>query len=715
MKKVIERNPVCIKGRNCWQIATAHRASFLIDGASYFEAFARAVERAKHSIYVIGWDIDGRIRLLRDQEQRDLHAELGPLLNTLVARQHGLNVYVLAWDLSMTCAVDRQLLSAIKLGRKNHRRLHFQWDGNHPVGASHHQKIVVVDDAVAFVGGLDLSRCRWDTSEHLAEDPRRVDPGDRAYRPYHNVQLVVDGDAARALGDLARERWRRASGTMPSAVPRHVNDPWPAHLVPDLDNIEVAISRTEAAYKDKPEIREIETLMVDMISAARRHIYIENQYFTSAVIGEALADRLREQDGPEIVIVLPCQTTGWLEEGTMGVLRARLLRRLRDADRFRRLRVYCPVVPGLKEGCLRVHAKVCVIDDRLVRIGSSNLNNRSMGLDSECDLAIEDHVGSRARESIIRFRNRLLSEHLGTSLDKIGAAIKSTNSLSKAIDALRGGERTLQPLDVKVPERIDQIIPGSGVVGAERANSAEKLLKEFVPEEIQESRKYQFRRTALVLAALLAIAAAWLWTPLADWVDLRTLTHWAARVKGDPTGPIVVLAAYLVGGLVMFPVTLLIVATAFTFGPVLGFIYSLAGCLLSAALNYGVGCLVGRDLVDRIAGSNLSRVLQIVRRHGLMAVVTLRVTPMAPFSITSMVAGASRLRFTNFMLGTFLGKGPGIFVITVFEHQLENAIRDPRWGSFALLAALMLASGIMIIWIRRGLAFRWTEDNGKTA
>ena len=98
------------------------------------------------------------------------------------------------------------------LNWKTHSRVRFYMDDKHPVGASQHQKIVVVDDAVAFSGGLDLRKWRWDTPEHHIDDQRRVDPDGKPYPPFHDVQMVVDGAAAAALGQLARERWQRATG-----------------------------------------------------------------------------------------------------------------------------------------------------------------------------------------------------------------------------------------------------------------------------------------------------------------------------------------------------------------------------------------------------------------------------------------------------------------------------------------------------------------------
>src|SRR5207248_1990454 len=141
------------------------------------------------------------------------------------------------------------------------------------------QKVVVIDDRIAFVGGFDLAACRWDTSAHVACDPRRVDPGYGPYAPFHDVQALVDGDAAVALGELTRDRWRRATGAELPRVPTET-DPWPPGVVPDVADVTVAIARTEPAWGFRPAVHEIETLYVDAIAAARRAIYLEAQYLT---------------------------------------------------------------------------------------------------------------------------------------------------------------------------------------------------------------------------------------------------------------------------------------------------------------------------------------------------------------------------------------------------------------------------------------------------
>jgi phospholipase D1/2 len=260
----------------------------------------------------------------------------------------------------------------------------------------------------------------------------------------------VSGPVAKALGDHARERWRRASGEI-LAPPPAGSDPWPDHLHVDLADVAVAIARTLPAYETQKEVREVEALYVAAIAAARRSVYLESQYFASRTIAEAIARRLGEPDGPEFVIVNPESAEGWLEEELMGSVRARLLAMLGRSDSFGRLRVYTPVTEG--EQPIYVHAKIMIVDDRLLRVGSSNLNNRSMGYDTECDLALEaDDDHTHLSRTIQNFRARLLAEHLGTSPEHVLAIVSERRSLIAAIEQLSRPGRSLRPF---VPPKIN--------------------------------------------------------------------------------------------------------------------------------------------------------------------------------------------------------------------------------------------------------------------
>jgi phospholipase D1/2 len=692
---------ILTEGRNYWRRCTAERVAFLIDGAAYFAAFAAAVERARESIVIVGWDVDSRVCLTPAAEGRHLPAELGALLKTLVSRRRRLHVYVLEWDFAWIFALERESAAIHQQRWQTHRRIHFRLDGAHPAGASHHQKIVVIDDALAFVGGIDISNRRWDTPEHAACDPRRTDVDGILYPPVHDVQVAVDGEAAAALGQLVRERWRRATGRRLRPPRRADRELWPSDVEPDLEHVSVAIARTAPAYNNHPQVREVEALYLDAIAAARRFIYLESQYLTSAVIGEALAHRLSQPDGPEVVLVLPRKASGWLEQQTMDVLRARLLQRLREADRFRRLRIYCPVVPGLANACINIHSKILVIDDRLVRVGSSNMSNRSMGLDTECDLALEAGDDTQVRRAVAGFRDRLLGEHLGRTAPEVAMRLAATRSLIATINSLRHGERWLEPLEAEVPSWRDRLIPDSHFVDPESPLVPEQLLELCAAPETRRSSQSRLLYGAAALLVLIGLAAAWRWTPLAMWLEIETLVAWVTALREHPLAPLVVISGYVVGGLVLIPVTLLITATALACGPLLGFIYSLIGCLLSATLTYGLGYLLGHDIIHKFPGAHLSRLSRRLGEHGFMAVLVVRIVPVAPFTVINMIAGASHIRLRDFVLGTSLGMLPGLLLMTVFGDQLEDVIRDPRGEGVLILIGVVALLGLFAFWARR--------------
>lgn len=149
------------KKSNCWRLTHAEKARFVIDGAAYFTAAADAIDQARKTIFIAAWDIDSRITLLRGDEASDDQTDLGAFLNAKVKRTPGLHVYILNWDFPMLYAMEREWMPIVKLGWKTHGRIFFHLDDQHPMGASQHQKLVVIDNQVAFCWGLDLTNSRW--------------------------------------------------------------------------------------------------------------------------------------------------------------------------------------------------------------------------------------------------------------------------------------------------------------------------------------------------------------------------------------------------------------------------------------------------------------------------------------------------------------------------------------------------------------------------
>ena len=157
--------------------------------------------------------------------------------------------------------------------------------------------------------------------------------------------MLMRGDVAGVLGELGRERWKVATRADLAPIDP-CDDDWPTDLEPMFRDVDIAIARTRAAYDNLPEVREIETLYLDMIAAAKRFIYFENQYFTSGKIAAAIATRMAEDDPPEIVMVMPRTADGWLEQQAMDAARLQLVATIGKADRHNRFRVYIPVTKG---------------------------------------------------------------------------------------------------------------------------------------------------------------------------------------------------------------------------------------------------------------------------------------------------------------------------------------------------------------------------------
>ena len=431
---------------NCWRIERASRATVIIDAAEYFRAARSAMLAARHRIMLIGWDFDARIKLTPGDDSPDAPSRLGDFILWLVRRRPELEIFVLRWDVGAFKTLFRGSTIFTLLRWKAHPRITSRLDGVHPPAASHHQKIVVLDDCLAFCGGIDMTADRWDTREHRDEEPRRRTPGGVAYGPWHDATTALEGPVASAVGELARERWRLAGGHALLPVAGRT-DCWPANLASRFHDIDIGIARTRPDMPDSPGIHEIEQLYLDLIAAARRFIYAESQYFASRRIAEALARRLAEPDGPEIVLINPLSAQGWLEPVAMDSARARLREALRRKDPHGRFRIYHPVTAGGRP--IYVHAKVLVVDDRVLRVGSSNMNNRSMRLDTECDVVIDAGLPANAdtAPAILAVRDGLLAEHLGRDPEEVARRIAETGSVIAAIEAMRGQGRTLQPYE----------------------------------------------------------------------------------------------------------------------------------------------------------------------------------------------------------------------------------------------------------------------------
>ena len=392
-----------------WRSLPASRAAVLVDAADYYVAARQAMAKARRSIRLLNWAFESRTRLDPASGER-----IGDFLKARAAE--GIDVRILVWKTALPIAATQDWFPLQDRRSFADTAVNFVLEAHHPFGACHHQKVLVVDDQVAFCGGTDIGIERWDTARHLDVDPGRARPEGRGYfDPRHEIMAVVDGAPAAALGDLFAERWRRATGENPPLPGPAEADVWPESVTPEFTAALVGISRTAPAWRDWPEVRETESLTFASIAAARRSIYMENQYLTSPAVAEALARRLTEPDGPEVTLVSTRRAPHWFDRMTMDRARGDFIGRLRRADRGDRLRILSPSTAA--GAAIVVHAKLAIFDDDFVRVGSSNLNNRSTGFDTECDVSFR--LTSEADRAAARALRQRLTDHWSGRLSPI--------------------------------------------------------------------------------------------------------------------------------------------------------------------------------------------------------------------------------------------------------------------------------------------------------
>ena len=466
-----------------WRYARASRVHVVVDAAPYFALMQQAFMRARQRIMMIGWDFDTRILLGQGRrwwnrpDKLSQPARLGPFMLWLCKRTRGLEVRVLKWNFGALKFVFRgsMILDLWRWWRSP--AIDFKFDSAHPLGCSHHQKIVVIDDRFAVCGGIDMTAGRWDTPEHKEHDLRRRLPfSPRLFGPWHDLTLMVEGEAAVALGDLGRERWAQAGGKAMEPCKLQVSSPWPSALKADFNDVEVGIARTRSHWNNVNEVREIEALFLEHIARARHFIYAESQYFASRKIAEAIAKRVAEPDPPEIVLINPISAEGWLEEVAMDGARVRLAHAIKDVDHRSRFGIFIPY--NAAGTPIYVHSKTMIVDDEVLRVGSANMNNRSLGLDSECDMFIDSARpgNGHARHGITKLRHALLAEHLGLPRREVEAALERDPSMFALINNAPRKGKYLEPFALRPLSETERAVADKALLDPERP---EELFEPF--------------------------------------------------------------------------------------------------------------------------------------------------------------------------------------------------------------------------------------------
>jgi phosphatidylserine/phosphatidylglycerophosphate/cardiolipin synthase-like enzyme len=361
----------------------------LIDGAEAFPAIAAAIEQARESIYVTGWHVAPHFQLHRGDRQ----AALGVLLAEAAER---LDVRVLVWAGAPVPAFHPtrgEVKEAVdKLTRET--KIRCERDPREHPFHCHHEKTLIIDDEVAFVGGIDITDFggdRFDSGGH----PARRSLG------WHDVGTRLKGPAVDDVRDHFAMRWREVTGDdLPDARP-------PGEV--GQHTVQVVRTVSEVMYDHMPhgDFRILESY-IRAIRSAREYIYLENQFLWSPEIVAELAVKLKDPPSDEfrIVIVLPSKANNGHDDtrGQLGVLITADDSRGDGDDRL--LAATLRSRTGSHVDPLYVHAKVGIIDDRWLTVGSANLNAHSLLNDTEMNVVTDDPELARST------RLRLWAEHL---------------------------------------------------------------------------------------------------------------------------------------------------------------------------------------------------------------------------------------------------------------------------------------------------------------
>jgi phosphatidylserine/phosphatidylglycerophosphate/cardiolipin synthase-like enzyme len=405
-------------GRNAWAHVRADASGVLVDAASYYRAFYEAAGKACRYILISGWQFDSGVPLLRGEDAPPgQEVRFLKYLNGLCEEKAELHIHILAWDFHLVFAREREWMQRILFHWMTNSRFRFRFDDCPAPGGSHHQKFVVVDGQLAFLGGMDICEARWDDRCHLAVNPLRLSYG-KPVKPYHDVQAyLLGGDAPDTLRDLFVDRWSRAGGdplllSAPAAERLELER---AREALALGATRLALSRTDPRA-DGPTIREVEHLFIDAIEAAERLIW-------GPVLQQPPDPDAPATHTPAAPSTLRSSSTrrGVKEEVAVGLRQAKTLEQLRRvaAETGHALGLYYSLCDGANETfrATYIHSKLMIVDDRFLTIGSANFTNRSMGTDSELHASWEVFAEAESQRhlarAIRRVRVSLLAELAG--------------------------------------------------------------------------------------------------------------------------------------------------------------------------------------------------------------------------------------------------------------------------------------------------------------
>ncbi len=390
-------------------VRAGNAVEILIDGVQALPSIAEALRGAQSHVHLTGWHFTPAFALERDGKPLVLRNLLGELAEKL-------DVRVLVWA-GAPLPLFRPSRGDVRKMREQlikHTKIQCALDAKERPMHCHHEKTIVIDDRIAFVGGIDLTSeagDRYDTNEH----PARADVG------WHDACARIEGPAVGDVAEHFRMRWHEVTGEALAPV----TAPKPAGAL----DLQVVRTVPERVYHAKPrgQFTILESYL-RALKAAERFIYLENQFLWSPEIEAVLHDKIVNPPHPDfrLLLLLPSKPNSGADD-TRGVL-GHLIEADDDAGRILACTLYARA--GQAADPIYIHAKIAVVDDAWLTLGSANLNEHSLFNDTEMNIVAHD------AELAAQTRLRLWSEHLEVPAEQIPAdPISAIDELWKPVSS----------------------------------------------------------------------------------------------------------------------------------------------------------------------------------------------------------------------------------------------------------------------------------------
>ncbi len=691
-----------------------NQISFLTLSADYYEALAEILVHAKERVLIVGWSFDDRVVLSRESEHHtgSEPCSVGTLLVDCANRNPDLHIDIRIWGAPPVFGADQHISRWFRSRAEDIHNLDLRFVPADSAFAARHEKFILVDVAIAFLGGIDVTHARWDDAAHSAANPKRTDPDGARYVPYHDVQAAVSGPVVRDLWKLALDDG--IIRTIPEADTTQTL--WPPDLPVDATDATISLARTRLYPEtSRPSITEIREHYLDLIAKANERIYIENQYFSDRSIADAIVTRIQEPEGPDIIIIMSKELPDTLGRMTMGANNSLQLSRLLESDTHGKVSFFSRVAPDDTDVTVKVHSKLMIVDGRYITLGSANISRRSFGMDSELNVVVDAHDcdnHSIARE----LEARLCAQHCGLSKqdwqqlvwDHGRSVPEALNARSIDWPGLADGKHSLDAtkLPPEIVEKLDMEAPPQ----------AESALQSHVRSDPGRILARMKQGLLLVLALGLISGAAVLFVRMD--VDMNSvLDEVRAIYRARPVlGIALTIASYWLSMALFVSVLVPVVFFSALHGPPLGMLFSLVGLLSGAAIYYRLGLFVfDADWIDRFKAVRAAKTqLERIRPYGVWAVAISRMVPSGPFAVVNFVTGMLGFTFRQFLLGSLIGLIPGIVAFSIFGEIIQNVFTDPSWINIGTLAAFLLvyfAVARLILGLIRTIA-GWASKQG---